>query len=125
MSRFNIDSGSEFEEKIGYSRAVIVGEWIIISGTTGYDYSKMTISNDVVEQAKQTIVNIERALLEANCSFSNIVKVTYIFPNPEDFEKCWSVLKSSFGNVKPAATMFSARLANDNMKIEIEVWARK
>ncbi len=125
MNRKNISSGSEFEEKIGYSRAVVDGDYVFMSGTTGYDYQAMTISEDVVAQAEQCFLNIEQALSEAGSSFSNVVRVTYILPKKSDFQLCWPVLKKYFGSVKPAATMIEAGLINDDVKIEIEVTARK
>ena len=120
-----ISSGSTFEALIGYSRAVVDGDWIFVSGTTGFDYSTMTISDDAVEQAAQCLRNIDRALEEAGGSRADIVRVHYILPNPADFEPCWPVLREYFGEVRPAATMFSAGLADARIKIEIEVTARK
>ena len=125
MDRKLISSGSSFEEKIGYSRAVVQGNWVFISGTTGYNYNTMQISDDVLEQTEQCFKNIIHTLNEANASLSDVVRVTYILPNIEDFEKCWPVLKKYLGSVKPAATMFSAGLADDKMKIEIQVTALK
>ena len=123
--RKNISSGSEFEEKIGYSRAVVVDNWVLVSGTTGYDYANMTISADVVEQAEQCFQNVIWALEEAGASINDVVKVQYIFPNAAYFERCWCVLKKYLGEVKPVATMIEAGLANADMKIEIEVTAIK
>lgn len=120
-----ISSGSTFEEKIGYSRAVVQGDWVFVSGTTGYDYSTMTISEDVVVQTEQCLKNIEMALEEADAKMSDVVRVMYILPEASDFEKCWPVLQRYFGNVRPAATMISAGLANTDMKIEIQVTALK
>jgi enamine deaminase RidA (YjgF/YER057c/UK114 family) len=125
MSRKLISSGSTFEEQIGYSRAVVDGEWIFVSGTTGFDYSTMSISSDVVEQATQCLKNIDAALRQAASSFKDVVRVTYILPNAADFETCWPVLRQYFGESRPAATMISAGLADPRMKIEIEVTARK
>ncbi len=119
-----ISSGSPFERDIGYSRAVVDGGWVFISGTTGFDYGTMTISDDVVEQAEQCLINIEKALLEAGSRISDVVRVRYIFPRLEDFEPCWPVLRRYFGDVRPAATMISAGLSDPRMKIEIEVTAR-
>ena len=123
MKRRLISSGSAFEDQIGYSRAVVAGNMIFVSGTTGYDYETMKISSDVVKQAEQCVKNIEKALTEANSSLADVVRVTYILPNRDDFQPCWPVLKKYFGTIKPAATMISAGLANDKMKIEIEVTA--
>lgn len=120
-----ISSGSSFEREIGYSRAVMDAEWVFVSGTTGFNYETMTISDDVVQQAEQCLLNIERALREAGSQFSDVVRVRYILPRVEDFESCWPVLRRYFGDVRPAATMISAGLADPRMKIEIEVTARK
>jgi len=125
MERILISSGSEFEEKIGYSRALVQGNWVFVSGTTGYDYSDMTISSDIVEQTEQCLKNIASALKQAGASLEDIVRVTYILPDGSQFEKCWPVLAKYLGSIKPAATMFSAGLANDKMKIEIQVTALK
>ena len=123
MKRKLISSGSVFEEKIGYSRAVVQGDWVFVSGTTGYNYETMIISDDIIEQTDQCLLNIKNTLEQANASLSDIVRITYILPNASDFELCWPVLKKYLGTVKPAATMFSAGLADDKMKIEIQVTA--
>lgn len=125
MERYLISSGLIFEEEIGYSRAVVQDNWVFISGTTGYDYETMKISDNIVEQTEQCFINIKRTLEQADATLSDIVRVTYIVPNQADFELCWPVLKKYLGDVKPAATMISAGLANDEMKIEIEVTALK
>lgn len=118
-------SGSSFEERIGYARAVVDGDWVHVSGTTGFNYAAMTISDDVVEQAEQCLRNIGAALAEAECSFADVVRVRYLLPDREDFEPCWPVLRRHFGDVRPAATMFVCGLADPRMKIEIEVDARR
>lgn len=125
MKRRLISSGSSFEEQVGYSRAVVVGDLIFVAGTTGYDYETMEISSDVAVQTKQCLKNIEKALKEADSSLIDVVRVTYILPNADDFQACWPVLKNYFGDIKPAATMISAGLAEQEMKIEIEVTAIK
>jgi enamine deaminase RidA (YjgF/YER057c/UK114 family) len=119
-----ISSGSPFERDIGFSRAVVDGEWVFVSGTTGFDYETMTISDDVVEQAERCFMNIEKALLDAGGRISDVVRVRYILPRVEDFEPCWPVLRRYFGDVRPAATMIAAGLSDPRMKIEIEVTAR-
>lgn len=124
MSRRFISSGSEFESKIGYSRAVIDGEYVFVSGTTGYDYEAMSISSNPVEQAEQCFKNIESALIQAGSDLDNIVRIHYIFPNRLDFEPCWPVFRKYLANAKPAATMFIAGLLEDAMKLEIEVTAK-
>ncbi|MDX1562007.1 MAG: RidA family protein [Gammaproteobacteria bacterium] len=121
--RRRIESGSTFERDIGYSRAVVAGDWVFVSGTTGFDYATMTISNDVVEQAEQCLNNIEAALAEAGASLADVVRVTYMLPDAADFEPCWPVLRRRFGESRPAATMLSAALADPRIKIEIEVTA--
>ncbi|MGB5418816.1 RidA family protein [Algibacter sp.] len=125
MKRKLISTGSTFEEKIGYSRAVVQGDWVFVSGTTGYNYDTMTISDDIVEQAEQCLINIKNTLEKADASLSDVVRVTYILTNTHEFEKCWPILKKYFGTIKPAATMFSAELAGSKMKIEIQVTALK
>jgi enamine deaminase RidA (YjgF/YER057c/UK114 family) len=119
-----ISSGSSFERQIGYSRAVVDGEWVFVSGTTGFDYETMTISDNVVEQAERCFINIEKALSDAGSRITDVVRVRYILPRVEDFEPCWPVLSRYFGDVRPAATMIAAGLSDPRMKIEIEVTAR-
>ena len=123
MQRKLISSGSPFETEIGYSRAVVQGDWIFVSGTTGFDYSTMTISERIDEQCEQCLKNIEAALVEAGGSMKDVVRVHYIVPSAEDFSKCWPILRKYFGDVRPAATMISARLLDPKMLIEIEVTA--
>jgi enamine deaminase RidA (YjgF/YER057c/UK114 family) len=125
MSRRLISSGSSFEQEVGYSRAVVDGEWVFVSGTTGFDYASMTIADSVVEQAEQCLRNIDSALREAQASFADVVRVIYILPNAADFPLCWPVLRRVFGESRPASTMISAGLADARMKIEIEVTARR
>jgi len=125
MARRLISSGSSFEKQIGYSRAVVDGDWIFVSGTTGYDYSTMTLRDGVVAQCEQCLLNIEAALAEAGSSLRDVVRVHYILPDAKEFEPCWPVLQKYFGEVRPAATMFSAGLLNPQIRIEIEVTARK
>ena len=124
MSRQLISSGSEFESKIGYSRAVVDGDFVFVSGTTGYDYTTMTISESVTEQADQCLKNIEQVLKSAGSDLSGIVRIRYILPNKADFEPCWPVFQKYLGSVLPAATMFEAGLLDEKMKIEIEVTAK-
>jgi enamine deaminase RidA (YjgF/YER057c/UK114 family) len=125
MTRRLISSGSTFEDEIGYSRAVVDGEWVFVSGTTGFDYSTMTIATGLLDQTEQCLKNIEAALRQAGSSLADVVRVTYILPDAADFPQCWPVLRKHFGDIKPAATMISAGLADPRMRIEIEVTARK
>jgi enamine deaminase RidA (YjgF/YER057c/UK114 family) len=125
MTRRLISSGSTFEADIGYSRAVVDGEWVFVSGTTGFDYSTMTIPEGIVAQAEQCLKNIESALAQAGASMADVVRVTYVVPKADEFPETWPVLKKYFGDVRPAAMMISAGLADARMKIEIEVTARR
>lgn len=118
-------SGSPFEEQIGYARAVVDGDWVHVSGTTGFNYPTMTISDDVVEQAEQCLRNVEAALAEAGCTLADVVRVRYLLPERADFEPCWPTLRRTFGEIRPAATMLVCGLADPRMKIEIEAYARR
>ena len=118
-----ISSGSDFEREIGYSRAVVQGDWVFVSGTTGFDYSAMTISDSLLDQTEQCLQNIQHALEQAGASLRDVVRVTYVLPNASEFSQCWPILRKYFGDVRPAAMMISAGLADPRMKIEIEVTA--
>lgn len=125
MSRQLISSGSTFEEEIGYSRAVVEGNWIFVSGTTGFDYATMEISVTIEQQTEQCLLNIISALNNANAELKDVVRVMYILPDANDFPKCWPILKKYFGDIRPAATMIAAGLADKRMLIEIEVTPMK
>jgi enamine deaminase RidA (YjgF/YER057c/UK114 family) len=125
MPRRLISSGSTFEKSIGYSRAVVEGDWIFVSGTTGFDYSTMTIQDDAVAQCEQALKNIDAALKRANSGFADVVRVHYLLTSAADFERCWPAMGKAFGDVRPAATMLVVGLADPRMKIEIEVTALK
>lgn len=125
MTRQLISSGSTFEQEIGYSRAVVDADWVFVSGTTGFDYSTMSLATGLIDQTEQCLKNIERALQQAGSSLADVVRVTYILPNAAEFSECWPVLRKYFGEIRPAATMISAGLADPRMRIEIEVTARK
>jgi enamine deaminase RidA (YjgF/YER057c/UK114 family) len=118
-----VSTGSPFEAQIGYSRAVVQGDWVFVSGTTGFDYATMQIAAGVAEQARQCLANIAAALHEAGASIADVVRVHYILPDGDDFEACWPVLREVFGEVRPAATMICAKLLDPRMRIEIEVTA--
>jgi enamine deaminase RidA (YjgF/YER057c/UK114 family)/quercetin dioxygenase-like cupin family protein len=120
-----ISSGSSFETSIGYSRAVVDGEWIFVSGTTGFDYAAMTISDDAVEQTQKALENVEQALARAGSSLADVVRVHYIVPNAEDWPKITPVLGERFGSIRPAATAIVAGLVDPRMRVEIEVTARR
>jgi enamine deaminase RidA (YjgF/YER057c/UK114 family) len=124
-NRRAIVSGSTFEDRIGYARAVVDGDWVHVSGTTGFDYTTMTIPGDVVAQAEQCLANIGAALADAGAGFADVVRVRYLLPDRADFEPCWPVLREYFGEVRPAATMQVCGLADPRMRIEIEVTAHR
>ena len=125
MTRKLISSGSTFEAQIGYSRAVVAGNWVFVSGTTGFDYATMSIADGIVEQTVQCLKNIDTALKQAGATFDDVVRVTYVLPNAAEFEQCWPVLREHFGKARPAAMMICAGLADARMRIEIEVTALK
>jgi enamine deaminase RidA (YjgF/YER057c/UK114 family) len=120
-----ISSGSRYEQEVGYARAVVDGDWIFVSGTTGFDYRTMTIAADIVAQTRQCLANIAAALAEAGASLDDVVRVIYILPDAAEFEACWPLLREAFGRARPAATMLSAGLLDPRMRIEIEVTARR
>jgi enamine deaminase RidA (YjgF/YER057c/UK114 family) len=124
MSRRTISSGSTFEAEIGFSRAVVDGSWVFVSGTTGFDYKTMTIADGIVAQTDQCLRNIQAALAQADATLADVVRVTYIVPKADEFRECWPVLRKHFGDVRPAATMISAGLIDPRIRIEIEVTAR-
>jgi len=123
MARRLISSGSKFESDIGYSRAVVDGEWVLVSGTTGFNYATMTIEDDVVAQCEQTLENIEAALKQAGAGFADVVRVHYLVTQAADFEKCWPAIGKVFGKVRPAIVVMVVGLTDPRMKIEIEVTA--
>jgi enamine deaminase RidA (YjgF/YER057c/UK114 family) len=125
MTRRLISSGSQFERDIGYSRAVVDGEWIFVSGTTGFNYEAMTISDNLLDQTDQCLKNIQAALEEAGADFADVVRVMYILPDAARFPDCWPILRKYLGMVRPAATMIAAGLSDPRMQIEIQVTARK
>jgi enamine deaminase RidA (YjgF/YER057c/UK114 family) len=124
MTRQLISSGSTFEKDIAFSRAVVDGGFVFVSGTTGFNYATMTIADDIETQTDQCLRNIEAALKQAGATLADAVRVTYIVPKAEEFKACWPVLRKYFGDVRPAATMISAGLIDARMRIEIELTAR-
>ena len=115
--RKKISSGSKFEKIVGYSRAVVDGEWIFVSGTTGYDYKNHTISDDVSEQTEQCISNIKSALSEAKSSLEEIVRIrVYISDNKYFLGEVGQILGKYFGKIKPANTTVVTGFINDQIK---------
>lgn len=124
MERRLISSGGPFEAKIGYSRAVVCDGWVFVSGSTGADPDTRVLPEDVEAQCANTLETIRRALAEAGASMDDVVRVHYLLPRAEDFERCWPLLRAAFGVAMPAATMMQVGLIDPAMKIEIEVTAR-
>jgi 2-iminobutanoate/2-iminopropanoate deaminase len=120
-----ISSGSPFETAAGYSRAIADGEWVFVAGTTGFDYTQMTIADDPAEQVRQALRNIEAALAAAGASLADIVRVRYYLPDPADWPRITPVLGEVFAAIRPAATAIVCGLVDPRMKIEIEVTARR
>jgi reactive intermediate/imine deaminase len=125
MKKRLISSGSAFEAVAGYSRAVVDGDWVHVSGTTGFDYSTMTISDDLLAQARQAFKNIAAALAQAGATLDDVVRVTYYLTEREAFERAAPVFGEFFARARPAATAVVCGLVDARMKIEIEVTARK
>lgn len=124
-SRLLISSGSAYEAKWGYSRAVADGDLVFISGTTGFDYATMTISPDPAEQTRRCFRTLEKVLKEAGSSKAGILQARYYVPNPADWEACGAALGEILGDVRPAATVVVCGLIDPRMKIEIEIVARR
>jgi enamine deaminase RidA (YjgF/YER057c/UK114 family) len=125
MTRRLISSGSKFEHEMGYSRAVVDGDWVFVAGTTGFDYESMSISEDIVQQTEQCFKNIQGALRQAGADLADVVRVNYILPKTDRFAECWPIMRKYLGETRPAATMICAGLVDPRMHIEIEVTARK
>ena len=120
-----ISTGSSFEELAGYSRAVVDGDWVFVSGTTGFDYASGDIADDVVEQTHQTFRNVEAALAEAGCGLADVVRVRVFVAAREDFARVAPILGAYFRDIRPANTSVVAALVDERMKVEIEVTARR
>lgn len=120
----HISSGSDFETEFGYSRAVIDGDMVYVSGTTGYDYHTMTIPDDVAEQTRNTIETISRTLEQAGASLEDVVQVRYYLADRAYMDDVVKTIGPVFRAIRPAATMVICALIRDEMKIEIEVTAR-
>lgn len=129
MTRRLISSGSPFEARIGYSRAVVqetpVGRWCFVAGTTGYDYDKMEMPEDPAEQTRNTLATIGRALAEAGCGFEHVYRARYYLADVAIYDAIIPVLGETFGEIRPAATMVVTPLTKPEMLIEIEVDAFK
>lgn len=124
MTVKHISTGSPFEAKAGYSRAVVADGWVFVAGTTGYDYATMTMPDSIEDQCRNAFQTIDNALKEAGASLDDVVRVRYIVPDPTEWKSCWPITSKAFATARPAATMLSAGLQEPEMKIEIEVTAR-
>ncbi len=125
MTRRLISTGSPFEKTAGYSRAVVQGDWCFVSGTTGYDYTDMSMPADIVTQTRNCLGTIGKALAEVGFSFEDVVRVHYYVTDASYADLVFPVLSEVFGNIRPAATMVVCGLIRPEMKIEIEVTALK
>ena len=120
----HISSGSPFEAKIGYSRAVVDGNIVYVSGTTGYDYKTMVMPDDVRDQARNAFATITHALEEAGSTIKDVVRVRYYITDMAHYDGLVEVAGKIFGEIRPAATMLVCGLTRPEMKVEIEVTAR-
>ncbi|PTQ11552.1 hypothetical protein CLG96_08955 [Sphingomonas oleivorans] len=125
MTRKLISSGSPFEKSVGYSRAVVDGDWCFVSGTTGYDYATMTMPERAADQARNALATIEKALGEAGFTLAHVVRATYYFSDAAYWNEVGPVLGDAFGEIRPAATALVVGLVKPEMKVEIEVTARR
>jgi len=124
LTRRRLSSGSRFESEFAYSRAVIDGDWIFVSGTTGFEYATMRISRDVAEQTEQCFANTASVLADAGTTLVDVVRVRYFLRRASDFARCGPAIRRAFTSAPPAATMIEAKLIDRRVKIEIEVTAR-
>jgi enamine deaminase RidA (YjgF/YER057c/UK114 family) len=126
MPRRLISTGSPFEKAAGYSRAVVDGDFVFVAGTTGYDYSTMTLPDDVTAQTRNCFKTIETTLKEAGFALADVVRATYYITNSADADKVFAVCGAFLDEIRPAATILTvAGLYKPEMKIEIEVTAKR
>lgn len=118
-----ISTGSPFEKTAGYSRAVVQGDWCFVAGTTGYDYTTMTMPDGVEAQTRNCMETIARALKEGGFELADVVRAHYYITDQNDVDKVFPILGEYFGDIRPAATMIICLLNKPEMKIEIEVTA--
>jgi enamine deaminase RidA (YjgF/YER057c/UK114 family) len=124
LARRLISTGSSFEEVAGYSRVVVDGDWVFVSGCTGFDYAANAISDDVVEQMHQTFRNIKDALARAESALEDVVRVRLFVASHDEFKKVAPILGDYFRDIRPANTTLICGLADPRMKVEVEVTAR-
>jgi enamine deaminase RidA (YjgF/YER057c/UK114 family) len=126
MSRRLISTGSPFEKTAGYSRAVIDGDFAFVSGTTGYDYTTMTMPADITSQTRNCFKTIEAALKDGGFAMADIVRATYYITRPDDADAVLALCGEKLGDIRPAATLLVvAGLYKPEMKVEIEITAKR
>lgn len=125
MGRHRVSTGSPFEQAAGYSRAVSDGDWCWVAGTTGYDYSTMTMPEDVTAQTENALDTIAAALAEAGFSLDDVVRVTWYLTDGTYADAVFAVAGRRFADIRPAATMLVCGLVRPEMKVEVEVTARR
>ncbi|WP_144379197.1 RidA family protein [Mesorhizobium amorphae] len=118
-----ISTGSPFEKTAGYSRAVVQGDWCFVAGTTGYDYTTMSMPDGVEAQTRNCMQTITKALKEGGFELADVVRANYYITDQNDVDKVFPILGEYFGDIRPAATMITCLLNKPEMKIEIEVTA--
>jgi enamine deaminase RidA (YjgF/YER057c/UK114 family) len=123
VTRALISSGSPFEKQVGYSRAVVQGDWCFVAGTTGPDPVTKVMPEDVAEQTKNALAIIGKALDDGGFTFADVVRATYYITNPSYWDLIGPPLGAVFGDIRPAATCVVCALIKPEMKIEIEVTA--
>ena len=125
MTRRLISSGSPFEAEVGYSRAVVQGNWCFMAGVTGFDYTTITLPDTIAAQARQCFVTIDSVLNDAGFTRADIVRVTHYVTDRALVDELKPVLSEHLGTIRPAATMVIADLMTPEMLYEIEVTAFK
>lgn len=123
MARKLISSGSPFEKTVGYSRAVVQGDWCFVAGTTGYDPVTREMPEDVKDQARNALAVVEKALAEGGFSLADVVRATYYITDMAYWDELGPVLGGVFGDIRPAASCIVCGLVKPEMKFEVEVTA--
>ncbi len=113
------------EKQAGYSRAVVQGDWVFVSGTTGYNYNKMIMPESLSEQIHNCFKTISETLVQANSSLDEVVRVNYILSERAYSDEAFKIFGQYFGDIRPAAMLLIAGMLTDEMKVEIEVTALK
>jgi enamine deaminase RidA (YjgF/YER057c/UK114 family) len=120
-----VSSGSPWEALAGYSRAVVDGRWVFVSGTVGYDLRTNTWPPTAETQAELSLDIIERALRAARAALVDVVRVRAYVPDRADVVAVSGVIKKRLGAARASNTTVCAPLAVENAKVEIEVTALK